>query len=101
MTDPFVGQLAFLRVYSGNLKQGDTVYNPRREKNERVSRLLSNARQQAEEISEVYAGDIAAAVGLKHVSTGDTICDENAPVVLEPWISGARHLRGPSNPNQG
>ncbi len=83
MTDPFVGQLAFLRVYSGNLKQGDSVYNPRRDRNERVSRLLQMHANKREEISEVYAGDIAAAVGLKHVSTGDTICDENAPIVLE------------------
>ena len=83
MTDPFVGQLAFLRVYSGNLKQGDTVYNPRRDRNERVSRLLQMHANKREEISEVYAGDIAAAVGLKNVSTGDTICDENAPMVLE------------------
>ncbi len=83
MTDPFVGQLAFLRVYSGNLKQGDTVYNPRRDRNERVSRLLQMHANKREEISEVYAGDIAAAVGLKNVSTGDTICDENTPIVLE------------------
>jgi elongation factor G len=83
MTDPFVGQLAFLRVYSGNLQQGDTVYNPRRDRNERVSRLLQMHANKREEISEVSAGDIAAAVGLKHVSTGDTICDENAPIVLE------------------
>ena len=83
MTDPFVGQLAFLRVYSGNLKQGDTVYNPRRDRNERVSRLLQMHANKREEISEVYAGDIAAAVGLKNVSTGDTICDERAPIVLE------------------
>ena len=83
MTDPFVGQLAFLRVYSGNLKQGDSVYNPRRDRNERVSRLLQMHANKREEISEVYAGDIAAAVGLKHVSTGDTICDENTPIVLE------------------
>jgi elongation factor G len=83
MTDPFVGQLAFLRVYSGNLKQGDSVYNPRRDRNERVSRLLQMHANKREEISEVYAGDIAAAVGLKNVSTGDTICDENNPIVLE------------------
>jgi elongation factor G len=83
MTDPYVGQLAFLRVYSGNLKQGDSVYNPRRDRNERVSRLLQMHANKREEISEVSAGDIAAAVGLKHVSTGDTICDENAPIVLE------------------
>ena len=78
-----MGQLAFLRVYSGNLKQGDSVYNPRRDRNERVSRLLQMHANKREEISEVYAGDIAAAVGLKNVSTGDTICDENAPIVLE------------------
>src|SRR5208282_5669120 len=83
MTDPFVGQLAFLRVYSGNLQQGDSVYNPRRDRNERVSRLLQMHANKREEISEVSAGDIAAAVGLKNVSTGDTICDENAPIVLE------------------
>ena len=83
MTDPFVGQLAFLRVYSGQLKQGDSVYNPRRDRNERVSRLLQMHANKREEISEVYAGDIAAAVGLKNVSTGDTICDENSPIVLE------------------
>jgi elongation factor G len=83
MTDPFVGQLAFLRVYSGNLKQGDSVYNPRRDRNERVSRLLQMHANKREEISEVYAGDIAAAVGLKNVSTGDTVCDEERPIVLE------------------
>ncbi len=83
MTDPFVGQLAFLRVYSGTLSQGDSVYNPRRDRNERVSRLLQMHANKREEISEVYAGDIAAAVGLKNVSTGDTICDERAPIVLE------------------
>ena len=83
MTDPFVGQLAFLRVYSGNLKQGDSVYNPRRDRNERVSRLLQMHANKREEISEVWAGDIAAAVGLKNVATGDTICDEKAPIVLE------------------
>jgi elongation factor G len=83
MTDPFVGQLAFFRVYSGHLQQGDSVYNPRRDRSERVSRLLQMHANKREEIAEVYAGDIAAAVGLKHVSTGDTICDERAPVVLE------------------
>ena len=83
MTDPFVGQLAFLRAYSGTLQQGDSVYNPRRDRNERVSRLLQMHANKREEISEVYAGDIAAAVGLKNVSTGDTICDERAPIVLE------------------
>jgi elongation factor G len=83
MTDPFVGQLAFLRVYSGTLKSGDTVYNPRLTRRERISRLLKMHANKREEITEVYSGDIAAAVGLKSVSTGDTICDEDKPVVLE------------------
>jgi elongation factor G len=83
MTDPFVGQLAFLRVYSGSLKVGEFVYNPRRERRERVSRLLKMHANKREEITEVYAGDIAAAVGLKTVSTGDTVCLEAEPIVLE------------------
>jgi elongation factor G len=83
MTDPYVGQLAFLRVYSGTLKNGDTVYNPRRDRRERVSRLLQMHANKREEITEACAGDIAAAVGLKSVSTGDTICEEEAPLVLE------------------
>ncbi len=83
MTDPFVGQLAFVRVYSGTLKNGDTVYNPRRARRERIGRLLKMHANKREEVSDLYAGDIAAAVGLKSVSTGDTICDENDPVVLE------------------
>ena len=83
MTDPCVGQRAFLRVYSGKIQQGDTVYNPRRARRERVSRLLQMHANKREEISDVHAGDIAAAVGLKNVSTGDTICDEDAPIVLE------------------
>ena len=83
MTDPFVGQLAFVRVYSGMLRNGDTVYNPRRERRERVGRLVSMHANKREEISEVYAGDIAAAAGLKSVSTGDTICVESDPIVLE------------------
>jgi elongation factor G len=83
MTDPYVGQLAFLRVYSGTLESGDTVYNPRRERRERVSRLLQMHANKREEITEAFAGDIAAAVGLKSVSTGDTICAEEASIVLE------------------
>jgi elongation factor G len=83
MTDPFVGQLAFLRVYSGTLKNGDTVYNPRRDRRERVGRLVKMHANKREEINEVLAGDIAAAVGLKNVSTGDTVCLESDPVVLE------------------
>ena len=83
MTDPFVGQLAFVRVYSGSVKSGDTVYNPRRDRRERIGRLLKMHANKREEINEVFAGDIAAAVGLKSVSTGDTICDEEHKIVLE------------------
>ncbi len=83
MTDPFVGQLAFIRVYSGSLRSGDMVYNPRRTKRERIARLLKMHANKREEIHEIYAGDIAAAVGLRTVSTGDTICDEKAPIVFE------------------
>jgi elongation factor G len=83
MTDPFVGQLAFIRVYSGYVKTGDTVRNMTRGQKERIGRLLKMHANKREEIKEVYAGDIAAAVGLKNVTTGDTICDPNKPVVLE------------------
>jgi elongation factor G len=83
MTDPFVGQLAFFRVYSGQLDAGSSVYNATRDSNERVGRLLKMHANKREEIKEVWAGDIAAAVGLKNVSTGDTICDKDAPVILE------------------
>jgi elongation factor G len=83
MTDPFVGQLAFFRVYSGHLDAGSSVYNSKRETTERIGRLLKMHANKREEIKEVWAGDIAAAVGLRHVSTGDTICDKNAPVILE------------------
>ena len=83
MTDPFVGQLTFLRVYSGVMTSGSSVYNATKQKNERIGRLLKMHANKREEIKEVYAGDIAAAVGLRSVSTGDTICDEKHPVVLE------------------
>src|SRR5205807_3960373 len=83
MTDPFVGQLAFFRVYSGHLDAGTGVFNSTRDKTERIGRLLKMHANKREEIKEVWAGDIAAAVGLRHVSTGDTICDERAPVILE------------------
>jgi elongation factor G len=83
MTDPFVGQLTFIRVYSGVLQSGASVLNPIKGKTERIGRLLKMHANKREEIKEVYAGDIAAAVGLRSVSTGDTICDERKPVVLE------------------
>jgi len=83
MTDPFVGQLAFFRVYSGQLQTGLTIYNSTRDSSERVGRLLKMHANKREEIKEVYCGDIAAAVGLKNVSTGDTICDRKLPIVLE------------------
>jgi elongation factor G len=86
MTDPFVGQLTFIRVYSGVLSSGDTVFNPIKGKKDRVGRLLQMHANQREEISEVRAGDIAACVGLKEVITGETLCDPEAPVILERMV---------------
>jgi len=83
MNDPFVGQLTFVRVYSGVLKSGDTVLNSVKGKKERIGRLLQMHANQREEISEILAGDIAAAVGLKEVTTGDTLCDPESVIVLE------------------
>ena len=83
MTDPFVGQLSFIRVYSGCMATGMSVYNTTTQRNERIGRLLKMHANKREEIKQVYAGDIAAAVGLRSVSTGDTICDPDNPVVLE------------------
>ena len=83
MTDPYVGQLTFIRVYSGVMSTGSTIYNSVRQRSERVGRLLKMHANKREEIKQVYAGDIAAAVGLKSVRTGDTICDKQHPVVLE------------------
>jgi elongation factor G len=83
MADPFVGQLTFIRVYSGQLKTGDSVLNVRTGKTERIGRLLKMHANKREEISEILAGDICAAVGLKNVSTGDTICNSDHPIALE------------------
>ncbi|MGO9095050.1 MAG: elongation factor G [Bryobacteraceae bacterium] len=83
MTDPYVGQLAFLRVYSGSLATGDTVYNVAKGRSERIGRLVRMHANKREEIEDIFAGEIAAAVGLKTVSTGDTICADDAPIVLE------------------
>ena len=83
MTDPFVGQLTFIRVYSGVLQSGSYVYNATKGKKERIGRLLKMHANKREEIKEVYAGDIAAAVGLKYTTTGDTLCEESNAVILE------------------
>ncbi len=83
MTDPFVGQLTFIRVYSGGLKQGDSVHISGRSRSERIGRLLKMHANKREDITEIYAGDICACVGLKHITTGDTICDEEHPIILE------------------
>lgn len=86
MTDPFVGQLIFFRVYSGVINSGDTIYNPIKGRKERIGRILQMHANQREELKEVRAGDIAAAVGLKEATTGDTLCDINNEVVLERMI---------------
>ena len=83
MTDPYVGQLAFFRVYSGRLAAGESVYNVAKGRKERIGRLLRMHANKREDIQEIFAGDIAAAVGLKTVQTGDTICDDKSPIVLE------------------
>jgi elongation factor G len=83
VTDPYVGRLAYLRVYSGTLVQGTMVANPTKEKRERIGRLLHMYADRREDITEVYAGDIAAVLGLKETFTGDTLCDQHHPVVLE------------------
>jgi len=82
-TDPYVGQLTYVRVYSGVMASGSSVYNPTKDRSERIGRLLKMHANKREEIKAVYAGDIAAAVGLKSVGTGDTICDKQHPIVLE------------------
>jgi len=86
MTDPFVGQLTFVRVYSGVLKKGDSVYNPVRGKKERIGRIVQMHANNREEVSEIRAGDIAACVGLKEVTTGETLCDPSAIVTLERMV---------------
>jgi elongation factor G len=83
-SDPFVGKLIFFRVYSGSLSKGDTVYNPRTNKRERISRLIQIQADKREDIETCYSGDIAAIVGIKNITTGDTLCDEDHPILLEP-----------------
>ena len=86
MTDPFVGQLTFVRVYSGVLKKGDTVYNPIRGKKERIGRIVQMHANERKEVDEILAGDIAACIGLKDVTTGESLCDPNKPIILERMI---------------
>ena len=86
MTDPFVGHLTYFRVYSGYLTSGSYVYNATRQKKERIGRLLKMHANKREEIKAVYSGDIAAAVGLKNTLTGDTLCDDKAPIILESIV---------------
>jgi elongation factor G len=83
-SDPFVGKLVFFRVYSGKLSKGDTVYNPRTNKRERISRLIQIQADKREDVDTCYSGDIAAIVGIKNITTGDTLCDESAQILLEP-----------------
>jgi elongation factor G len=83
-SDPFVGKLVFFRVYSGTLSKGDTVYNPRTNKRERISRLIQIQADKRADIDTCYSGDIAAIVGIKNITTGDTLCDEDHPILLEP-----------------
>ena len=86
MTDPFVGQLTFVRVYSGVLTKGDTVYNATKGKKERIGRIVQMHANERQEVDEIRAGDIAACVGLKDVTTGETLCDLSAPIVLEKMV---------------
>ena len=86
MTDPFVGQLTFVRVYSGVLKKGDTIYNPVKQRKERIGRIVQMHANNREEIEEILAGDIAACIGLKEVTTGETLCDPAKPIILERMV---------------
>ena len=86
MTDPFVGQLIFFRVYSGIVRSGDTVFNPLKGRRERLGRIVQMHANERREIKEVYAGDIAAAVGLKEATTGDTLCEPDHPIILERMV---------------
>jgi elongation factor G len=86
MTDPFVGQLTFVRVYSGVLKKGDTVYNPIRGKKERIGRIVQMHANERQEVDEILAGDIAACIGLKDVTTGESLCDPDKAIILERMV---------------
>jgi len=86
MTDPFVGQLTFVRVYSGVLKKGDTIYNSVKQRKERIGRIVQMHANERQEVDEILAGDIAACIGLKDVTTGETLCDPEKPIVLERMV---------------
>ncbi len=86
MTDPFVGKLCFFRVYSGTLEAGSTAYNPEKKARERFGRILQMHANERKDIDKVYAGDIAALIGTKNTTTGDTLCDENHPIILEQMV---------------
>ena len=87
MTDPYVGRLSFFRVYSGKLTTGSSVLNSTKNQKERIGRILQMHANHREDIEEVFSGDIAAAVGLKNTTTGDTLCDDNHPIIWSPWSS--------------
>jgi elongation factor G len=86
MTDPFVGQLTFVRVYSGVLKKGDTIYNSVKQRKERIGRIVQMHANERQEVDEILAGDIAACIGLKDVTTGETLCDPEKPIILERMV---------------
>src|SRR5205807_10283184 len=83
-TDPFTGKLVFFRVYSGQLKKGDIIYNPRTRERERVGRVLMIQADKRIDVETTFAGDIAALVGIRNITTGDTLCDEDFEILLEP-----------------
>ena len=93
-TDPFVGKLCFFRVYSGTIEAGSTVYNSVKDNNERMGRIVQMHANDRKDIDRVYAGDIAAAVGLKNTTTGDTLCDEKHPIILEPKTKAGQEKMG-------
>src|SRR5256885_16523234 len=106
MTDPYVGKLTFFRVYSGMLAAGSYIYNSTKDKKERIGRLLQMHANKREEIEEVRAGDIAAAIGLKGTETRDTLGDEGHPIIIaamkfpEPGMSGAREAKAKADPDK-
>ena len=101
MADPYVGKLTYFRVYSGTLRRGGRVLNATTGRTERIGRILEMHANHREEREEIYAGDIVAAVGLKQTSTGDTLCDPDAPIMLETMSSRSRSCRLDRAEDQG